>query len=161
MCARITDDNHATRQPNTQTHDQTRVDEKMRECRSNRKGRASVEVIVILEVIRNCLGLSQYELAIKLKSSIGLYDGSIRRLLRQHEVFLQVLEGDGRTANLIYPKDQKPSNLLEVPAQLLKTGNPLWNRSAFIYALGISTMGISGEEMPEWKKYHVFSKKFP
>jgi hypothetical protein len=116
----------------------------LKEYRSNRKGRECDKIV--LEVIRDYPGLSQYELAKKLKSSIGLVDGSVRRLLKQ---------------NNIYPKEQKPSNLLEIPAQLLKTGNPLWDQTAFIYALDSTTIGISGKEMPEWNQISCFLEEIP
>jgi hypothetical protein len=131
----------------------------MKEYRSNRRGRECDKIV--LEVIRDYPGLSQYELAAKLKSSSGLIDGSIRRLLKQHEVFLRVMERNGRRVNLIYPRDQKPSNLLEVPLQLLKIGNPLWDQSAFIYALDSTTIGISGKEMPEWKEISCLLEEIP
>ena len=126
----------------------------MKELECNRRGKESDKLV--LEVIRNFSGLSQYELARKLKSSSGLVDGSIRRLLKQNEVFIQVLERNGRRVNLVYPKEQKPSDVIEVPAELLKTGNPLSGQNAFAYALDSSTIGISGEEMPEWSDISCF-----
>jgi len=145
-----------TKHKNTQP---SKVEEKLKEYRSNKRGRECDRMV--LEVIRNYPGLSQYELAKKLKSSIGLVDGSIRRLTKQKSVFIQVLERNGRTVNLVYPKEQKPSNLLEVPAQLLKTGNPLWAQSAFIYALDSTTIGISGKEMPEWNEISCLQEEIP
>jgi hypothetical protein len=133
--------------------------EKMKEYNSNKRGKESDKRL--LEVIRDYPGLSQYELAVKLKSSSGLIDGSIRRLLKQKEIFIQVIERNGRRVNLVYPKNQRPSNVLEVPISLLKTGNPLWDQSAFVYALDSSTIGISGEEMPEWKEISRFQKEIP
>ena len=58
--------------------------------------------------------------------------------------------------NLVYPKEQKPSDVIEVPVELLKTRNPLWRQNAFAYALDSSTIGISGEEMPEWSEISCF-----
>jgi hypothetical protein len=129
----------------------------MREFKSNRRGKKSDRLI--LEVIRNYPGLSQYELARKLRSSSGLVDGSIRRLLRQKEIFIRVLERNGRRVNLVYPKEQKPSDLIEIPAGLLKAGNPFWDQDAFAYALGSSTIGISGREMPEWSEISCFQQR--
>lgn len=131
----------------------------MKEYRSNRKGRECDQTV--LEVIKDYPGLSQYELAKKLRSSSGLIDGSVRRLLRQREIFIRVVERNGRQANLVYPKDQKPSDHLEIPINLLTVGNPLWDQSAFVYALDSSTIGISGKEMPEWKEISCFQKKIP
>ena len=130
------------------------LENKMKELKSNRRGKESDKLI--LDVIRNYPGLSQYELARKLKSSSGLVDGSIRRLLKQNEVFIRVLERNGRRVNLAYPKGQKPSDIIEVPVGLLETGNPLWDQDAFAYALDSSTIGISGKEMPEWSEVSCF-----
>jgi len=133
--------------------------EKMKYIKSNKRGKESDRKL--LEVIKDYPGLSQYELAKKLRSSSGLIDGSIRRLLKQKEVFIQVVERNGRRLNLIYPKDQRPSQLLEVPIDLLTTGNPLWDQNAFIYALDSSTIGISGKEIPEWKEISCFQERIP
>ena len=131
----------------------------MKKYRSNKKGRECDRTV--LEVIKNYPGLSQYELAKKLRSSSGLIDGSVRRLLGQREIFIQVVERNGRHVNLVYPKDQKPSDHLEIPINLLTVGNPLWDQSAFIYALDSSTIGISGKEMPEWNKISCFQERIP
>lgn len=133
--------------------------EGMKNLKRNRKGIESDRIL--LDVIKDYPGLSQYELAKKLKSSCGLIDGSIRRLLKQKEVFIQAVERNGRLAHLIYPKGQRPSQLLEVPIDLLKIGNPLWDQNAFIYALDSSTIGISGKEIPEWKEISCFHERIP
>ena len=127
--------------------------------RRNRRGKESDEML--LETIKKCPGLSQYELGKKLRWPSGHVDGSIRRLLKANEIFIRVLERNGRHVNLIYPKDQKPSNIIEVPIDLLRTGNPIWNESAFVYALDSSTIGISGEQMTEWEEISCFSEKIP
>jgi hypothetical protein len=131
----------------------------MKNTKSNRRGRESDKAL--LEVIKDYPGLSQYELAKKLRSSSGRIDGSIRRLLKEHEIFIQAIERNGRIVNLVYPKEQKPSNFIEVPINLLKIGNPLWDRSAFVYALDSSTIGISGKEMPEWKEISCLLEEIP
>jgi len=123
----------------------------------NKRGKESDEIL--LEVIEKYPGLSQYELARKLKWPSGRIDGSIRRLLNANEIFIRVLERNGRRVNLVYPKDQKPSNVVEVPIGLLHTGNPIWSESAFVYALDNSTIGISGTEMPEWEQISCFLEK--
>ena len=129
----------------------------MKEFKSNRRGKESDKTL--LEAIRNSPGLSQYELAKKLQSSSGLIDGSIRRLLKKNDIFIRVLERKGRRVNLVYPKEQKPSDLIKVPMELLKAVNPLWDRNAFAYALDSSTIGISGKEMPEWSEISCFQEK--
>ena len=126
------------------------------------KGRKSEEFL--LEIIRNYSGLSLYELANKAKWTVGRVDGTVRRLLRAQEVFIRVIERDGRRLNLVYPKEQMrahASNIVEVPIDLLKTSNPLWQNEAFIYALDHVNIGISGEEISEWNEISCFKSKIP
>lgn len=119
----------------------------------------------LLEVIRNYPGLSQYELCKRLKWTVGRVDGTVRRLLNSKEVYITVIERDGRRVNLVYPKDQKPSDVVEVPESLLKTANPsarsLWQKEAFIYALDNVTIGISGCEIPDWSEIACFNSRIP
>jgi hypothetical protein len=128
-------------------------------AKRNKRGKESDEML--LEVIEKYPGLSQYELARKLKWPSGRIDGSIRRLLNANEILIRVLERNGRLVNLVYPKDQKPSNVVEVPIGLLHAGNPIWSESAFVYALDNSTIGISGTEMPEWEEISCFLEEVP
>ena len=120
----------------------------------NKAGKKSDDLL--LEAIEKNPGLSQYELARKLNWHSGHVDGSIRRLLKANRIYIRVLERNGRRVNLIYPKDQKPSNVLEVPSELLKVGNPVWNDYAYFHALDSSTIGVSGREIPEWKEVSCF-----
>jgi len=131
----------------------------MKELRRNRRGLQSDEIL--LEVIRGQPGLSQYEIGKKLKWPSGRVDGSIRRLLNENKVLIRILERNGRRVNLVYPKDDKPSNVVEVPEKLLRTENPMWQDSAFVYALDSTTIGISGREMPEWNEISCFIEKIP
>lgn len=131
----------------------------MREVKRNRRGRESDKIL--LSTIEKYPGLSQYELGKKLKWKAGHVDGSVRRLLKANKIIIKVLERNGRRVNLIYPKDQKPSNIIEVPTKLLTICNPVWNENAFIYALDRSTIGISGHEIPEWKEISCFLEKIP
>jgi len=128
-------------------------------AKRNKRGKESDKML--LQVIEKHPGLSQYELARKLKWPSGRIDGSIRRLLNANEIFIRVLERNGRRVNLVYPKDQKPSNVIEVPINLLHVGNPIWSESAFVYALDNSTIGISGTEMPEWGEISCFLEEVP
>lgn len=125
----------------------------------NKRGRESDKILS--ETIEEYPGLSQYELGRKLGWPSGHVDGSTRRLLRQRAIFIRIVERNGRRLNLVYPKDQKPPNLLEVPTNLLRIGNPLWDQRAFIYALDSSTIGIAGKEMPEWKAISCFQENIP
>jgi len=123
------------------------------------KGRKSEQIL--LEIVRNYPGLSQYELAKKIKWKMGHVDGAIRRLLNSNEVFIAVVDRSGRKVNLVYSKDEKPSNIVELPNRFLKRGNPSWHERAFIYALDSSTIGISGQELPEWNEISCFRSEIP
>lgn len=115
----------------------------------------------LLHVVRRYPGLSQYELANKLKWSIGRVDGAARRLLNSKEVYIRVLERNGRRVNLIYPKGERPRDVIEIPESLLETANPTWEEEAFIYALDHVTIGISGREIPDWSEIACFSSRVP
>ena len=126
----------------------------MRKIESNKRGKESDRIL--LEVLRDYPGLSQYEYARKLKWNSGHVDSSVRRLLKSKKVFLRVIERNGRRVNLVYPKEYAPSDIIEVPSQLLKIGNPVWDNQAFFYALNSYTIGISGHEISEWKEISCF-----
>jgi len=123
----------------------------------NKRGEESDKIL--LGTIRENPGLSMYELAKKLKWKTGRVDGTVRRLLNANKVFIRILERNGRRVNLVYPKEYKPSNRIEVPVELL--GNPAWSERAFIYALDSSTIGISSHEVPEWKEEAGFMEEIP
>lgn len=125
----------------------------------NKRGLESDEIL--LETIEAFPGLSQYELAQKLKWPSGRIDGSIRRLLKGKKVFVRILERNGRRVNLVYPADLRPADIIEVPANLLHAGNPTWLNSAFVYGLDSSTIGVSGHAMPEWEEISCFAEEIP
>ena len=131
----------------------------MKASRRNIKGAKSDKIL--FDMIKKYPGLSQYELGKKLGWNSGHVDGSIRRLLNQNKIFIRILERNGRRVNLVYPKDQKPLNVIEVPAELLRTANPAWKEYAFVYALDSSTIGISGYQTPEWEETSCFLEKIP
>lgn len=131
----------------------------MSEHKRNIRGKESDEIL--LDVIEKYPGMSQYELGKKLRWNAGRVDGSVRRLLNARRVFVRVLERNGRRVNLVYAKDGKPLNVIEVPAELLVKGNPMWDEFAFAYALDSSTIGVSGREMPEWEEISCFLEKIP
>ncbi|MEM3703394.1 MAG: hypothetical protein QXX79_03095 [Candidatus Bathyarchaeia archaeon] len=131
----------------------------MKEVRKNRRGEESDEIL--LEIIKQFPGLSQYELGKKLGWKTGRVDGSIRRLLNEGKIVIKVLERNGRRVNLVYPKEEKPKGVIEVSAKLLKAANPAWNEYAYVYALDNSTIGISGSEIPEWEEISCFLEKIP
>jgi len=131
----------------------------MHRHRRNKAGKKSDSLL--LETIERNLGLSQYELGRKLDWHSGHIDGSVRRLLKASQIHIRVIERNGRRVNLVYPKSLKPSNILEVPIELLKVENPIWNDYAFFYALDSSTIGVSGREIPEWKEISCFQERIP
>jgi len=121
------------------------------------RGRGSDRTL--LETIDNFSGLSLYELARKTGWTKGHVDGTVRRLLNSKRVYIKVISRNGRRVELIYPIGQKPSDIVEVPIELLKVENPAWQEGAFIYALDNVTIGISGEEDLEWKALSCFSQR--
>jgi len=123
----------------------------------NKAGKKSDDLL--LDTIEKNPGLSQYELTRKLNWHSGHVDGSIRRLLKTNRIYIRVLERNGRHVNLVYPKDRKPSKVLEVPTELLKVANPVWNDYAFFHALDSSTIGVSGREISEWKEVSCFLER--
>lgn len=131
----------------------------MQEVKRNIRGKESDETL--LEVIKDYPGLSQYELGKMLGWPAGRVDGSVRRLLNEAKIVIRVLERNGRRVNLVYPRDQKPMNIVEIPSELFGLDNPFWSESAFVYALDSSTIGISGERMSEWEKISCFLEKIP
>jgi len=133
--------------------------EKMIEINPISRGEQSEEFL--LKIIRDYPALSLYELSRKAKWTIGRTDGTVRRLLNSNEVFIKIIERNGRRVNLVYPIDQKPSNIIEVPSDLLRAQNPVWSNEAFIYALDNTTIGISGEELPDWNEISCFSSRIP
>lgn len=128
----------------------------MNKVKGNKRGKRSDEIL--LEVIEKHPSLSQYELSRKLRWSSGRVDGSVRRLLKSNKIFLRVIERNGRRVNLVYPKEQKPAKIIEVPSELLEGGNPVWRDEAFFYALDSSTIGISGRDIEEWRDISCFAE---
>lgn len=132
---------------------------RMQELKRNVRGKASDEAL--LEAVKDCPGLSQYELSRMLKWPAGRVDGSVRRLLNEGKIVVRVLERNGRRVNLVYLKNQEPSDIIEVPAELFQEGNPDWSKRVFIYALDSSMIGISGRPMTEWKGTSCFLEEIP
>ena len=129
----------------------------MRKTKRNKRGKESDRLL--LEAIMEYPGLSIYELAKKLKWTPGRVHGSVGRLLHAQEIFVRVLERNGRQVDLVYPKELEPSNVIKVPAKLLTFGNPRWQEDAFFYALDDSTIGVSGSRVEEWEEVAGFKSK--
>lgn len=131
----------------------------MQEIVRNRRGLESDKLL--LEAINNRPGLSQYELTKKLDWQSGRVDGAIRRLVNGNQILIKSTQRNGRLVNLVYAKDSKSSNTIEVPTSLLQFENGTWLGSAFVYALDCTTIGIAGREMPEWKETACFTETTP
>ena len=133
--------------------------EKMQELTRNKRGIQSDKLL--LETVNSHPGLSQYELAKMLDWQSGRVDGAIRRLVNGNQILIKSTQRNGRLVNLVYLKENKPANVIEVPISLLKIGNRVWADSAFVYALDSTTIGVAGQEMPEWKEVACFTETIP
>ena len=131
----------------------------MQQQTKNKKGLESDKLL--LDTIKDYPGLSQYELTRKLKWNSGHVDGATRRLVNQKLITIKGLERNGRIVNLIYPKDNKPADLIEIPANLLQFEKGQWHNTAYLYALDTTTIGITGQENPEWQEIAGFTETTP
>ena len=131
----------------------------MQELTRNKRGLQSDKLL--LETIIKYPGLSQYELTKKLDWQSGKVDGAIRRLVNENQLLIKSTQRNGRLVNLVYPKDNKPQNTIDVPTNLLQIENKTWLDSAFVYALDSTTIAIAGREMPEWKEIACFTETTP
>lgn len=131
----------------------------MQQLTKNKRGLESDKKL--LDTITDHPGLSQYELTRKLKWNSGHVDGSIRRLFNENLITIKRLERNGRTVHLIYPKDDKPSDLIEVLKKYLNFEYNQWRDCAYVYALDTTTIGIAGRDIPEWREYAAFTEVIP
>jgi hypothetical protein len=131
----------------------------MQELTRNKRGLQSDKLLQ--ETINSYPGLSQYELAKRLDWPSGKVDGVIRRLVNKNQILIKNTQRNGRIVNLIYPKDSKPHDLIEVPISLLQLENGAWSDCAFVYALDSTTIGIAGREIAEWKEFACFTETIP
>lgn len=123
----------------------------------HRKGETSDKAL--LDIIKKHSGLSMYELGQRIGWKIGHIDGSVRRLLNSQKIIIITVDRNGRTVNLVYPRSKKHPAIVEVPKNLLKTGNPTWQKEAYVYALDSNTVGISGKRNKDWKSFACFGKR--
>jgi hypothetical protein len=128
----------------------------MQELTRNKRGIQSDKTLLI--TVNSQPGLSQYELTKQLDWPSGKVDGAIRRLINNNQIQIKNTQRNGRLANLIYPKDPNPTNIIEVPKNLLQFENEQWSDRAFVYALDSTTIGIAGSQMPEWKENACFKE---
>jgi hypothetical protein len=137
----------------------------MWEPTQNRRGKQTDNLLLQTTIMYP--GLSQYEIAKQLGWPSGRVDGAVRRLVNQKLITINRAERNGRTLNLIYPKDTlyprntKPQDTIEVPANLLRLENGEWKNTAFAYALDSTTIAIASHEKPEWKENVAFTAEIP
>ena len=115
----------------------------------------------LIDFVERYSGLSIYEIKKKLGWSAGRVDGSVNRLIKAKKIFIKVVERNGRRVKLVYPSDQRPSDLISIPEKKLERGNPLWGREATFYALDLFTIGVAGRNIEEWNQISVFSESVP
>ncbi len=127
----------------------------MQEFVRNKRGLQSDKIL--LKAVNGNPGLSQYELTKRLDWPSGKVDGAIRRLINQNLIVIKGSERNGRSVNLIYPKDNKPADVIEIPEKLLQYENGEWQSTAYVYALDSTTIGVAGAEIPEWKENACFT----
>lgn len=137
----------------------------MRQPTQNRRGKQTDNLLLQVAIMQP--GLSQYELAKQLGWQSGKVDGATRRLLNQKLITINRTQRNGRTINLInpketlYPIETEPSDAIEVPIKLVRFENGEWANIAFVYALDSTTIGIAGHEIPEWKETAAFTEEIP
>ena len=133
----------------------------MREPTQNRRGKQTDNLLLQTAIMHP--GLSQYELAKQLGWQSGKVDGAVRRLVNQKLITINRAERNGRTVNLIHPKENlnptntEPRDVIEVPVDLLRFENGEWENIAFVYALDSTTIGMASHEKPEWKETAAFT----
>jgi hypothetical protein len=88
--------------------------------------------------------------------SIGKTDGALNRMLRKKKIIIKEIERDGRKVKLIYPHSEIISEIISIPEDKLKLGNPAWQNNAYFYSLDSETIGISGKEFDPWSKISRF-----
>ncbi len=105
----------------------------------------------ILEKIRENPGLSTYQLAKILGSTIGKIDGSIDRLLTRGEVEERPVLRGGRLMKQVYPKGfvRKQERSVKLDGEFPQFGDK--KNKVFIYALDRVTLGISASKLEDWK----------
>jgi len=107
---------------------------------------------VIFNKIKENPGISTYNIAKILGSSIGRVDGSISRLQRRGEIDVQYVLREGRMIKELYPKGFVTQQEAEVrlDKELLESPDK-WKKRVHIYALDRITLGIAPFESDEWE----------
>ena len=129
-----------------------------RKATETRESQGEATDAAILKIIRKHPGSSLYEIAKLADASIGLADGSIRRLDERGEIETrQVLRG-GRVATEVFAKGAMKMNPSQVTITSEFFPNPsVYHETAYIYALNRSSIGISPEVQKEWASTALFN----
>ena len=106
-------------------------------------------------------GLSKYELGKELNWTPGKTDGAIRRLLQKERIFIKEIQREGKRVGLIYPIHMRPDEDISIPVEELEISNPMWMDSAFMYALNMHTIGVTGNIFDQWNDISLLTREIP
>lgn len=124
-------------------------------------GKSSLTDATIERLVRRSPGLSLYQLTRRTGWEVGKVDGSVRRLVNSRRLFVVASERNGRKLNQVFPIAFKPTLKISVPSKLLRTGNPSWSSTAYLYALDSNTIGVAGGPLRIWREIARFISKVP
>jgi len=114
----------------------------------------------IKEIIDKFPGLSLYEIQKIAGSSLGLVDGSIRRLEKNGIVRVRHVLRGGRSTKQVFSSAYLQTNLSQVKLDKEAFSNPdAWENTAYLYALNRSSIGVSPTREPEWESKAVFEAR--
>jgi len=102
-------------------------------------------------------GLSIYEIQKLTDSSVGLIDGSLKRLERKGFVKIHRVLRGGRLINRVVPSNYQENNSgeLKLEREVFENAD-VWQKWAFLYALNRSSIGISPSKEEEWESEALF-----
>lgn len=97
-------------------------------------------------------GLTVRQIGKQLSWSIGRADGSVNRLAKLGKVKIQHSLRRGILVKKVFARTHRPvpHDLIEIPRKIIADKN--WKKSAKLYALSRSTIGISPIRREEWEK---------
>ncbi len=104
-------------------------------------------------------GLSKYELGKELNWTPGKTDGAIKRLLKEERIFIKEIQREGKRVGLIYPAHMRPDEDVSIPLEELEINNPIWMDTAFMYALNMYTIGVTGNLFDQWDDISLFTRE--
>jgi hypothetical protein len=116
-------------------------------------------------IVEKFPGLSLYEIQKLANSSLGLVDGSIRRLEKNGVVRVRRVLRGGRSTKEVFPFTYSETDNSEVKLDKEVFPNPdVWKDTVHLYALNRSSIGVSPVIEQEWEskalfKAHVGIKK--